>query len=187
MELGLSGRVALVMGAAERGIGYACAEALAREGARVAICSRRPEAIEAAASELRAAVPNAGVLAVSGDATRPDDVDRLLQTVVERFGHVEVLVNSVGLGFRGSLFDLADEAWQQSLEANLLQAVRLARGLLPPMLANGWGRVIHIAAVSGRQPTEHQMVANTTKAALMSFTKSLSTEVAASGVTVNCV
>jgi 3-oxoacyl-[acyl-carrier protein] reductase len=187
MDLGLRGRVALVTGAAGHGIGYACAEVLAREGARVAICSRRPDAIAAAGDWVRAAVPGAEVLAVPADVTRQADVERLLEQTRQSFGTVEILVNSAGRGMRGGMFDVGDEVWQESLEVNLMQIVRLSRLVLPPMLAAGWGRIINIGASSGRQPSEGQIASNVAKAGLMNFTKSLSTEIAARGVTVNTV
>lgn len=186
MDFGLKGRVALVTGGSE-GIGRAVARELAREGARTAICGRRVEAVESAAAALRDEVSGSEILAVAADLTRADDVERLAEAVRSAFGPVEVLVNAVGRGHRAPLESVSDAAWQENLDLNLLSAVRITRRLLPAMIEAGWGRIIHVAAVSGRQPSLGQLVSNVSKAALINFAKSLSNEIAASGVTVNVV
>lgn len=186
VELGLRGRVALVAGGSQ-GIGRAAALELAREGARVAICGRREDAVQQAASSIGAALPGTEVLAVSADVTHADDLERLASTVLDRFGPVEVLVNAVGHGYRKPFSDLTDADWQASYDVNLLSAVRLTRRVLPGMLDAGWGRVVNVAAVSGRQPTPGQIASNASKAALLNVTKSLSNDAAERGVTVNAV
>ena len=105
----------------------------------------------------------------------------LANGVAERYGPVEVLVNAVGHGHRAPVAELSQEAWREVLDVNLLATARITRRLLPAMLEAGWGRVINVAAVSGRQPTP------VAKAALINFTKSLADEVAQQGVTVNAV
>jgi 3-oxoacyl-[acyl-carrier protein] reductase len=186
MDLGLRGRVALVTGASE-GIGRAIARELLREGARVAICGRRADVLDAAADGLRHELPAAEVLAIAADVTLAEDVERLANGVAERYGPVEVLVNAVGHGHRAPFAELSEEAWREVLDVNLLATARITRRLLPAMLEAGWGRVINVAAVSGRQPTPGQMASNVAKAALINFTKSLADEVAQQGVTVNAV
>ena len=186
MDLGLRGRAAVVTGGSE-GIGRAVALELLREGARVAVCGRRPDVLAAAAAGLREQAPGAEVLAISGDMTVAEDVERLVGAVGERFGPVQVLVNGVGHGHRAPFERLSEADWRDVLDVNLLTTVRVTRRLLPGMLEAGWGRVINVAAVSGRQPTAGQMASNVAKAALINFTKSLADEVAVRGVTVNAV
>jgi 3-oxoacyl-[acyl-carrier protein] reductase len=186
MDLGLRGRVALVTGGSE-GIGRAVAIELAREGARTAICGRRQEALESAAAALRGAVPGCEVVEVAADLTRSEEVERLAESVSATLGPVEVLVNAVGRGHRALLESVSDDDWRENLDLNLLSAVRITRRLLPAMIEAGWGRIIHVAAVSGRQPSLGQLVSNVSKGALINFAKSLSNETAGSGVTVNVI
>ena len=188
MDLGLAGRVAAVTGASE-GIGLAIARELVREGAIVAICGRRAEVLEEAMHGLRAEAPagDGAVLAVPADMTVDGDVERLVRTVERQLGSVQVLVNTVGHGHRAAFADLSERDWEEVLQVNLLATIRITRRLLPAMIAAGWGRVINVAAVSGRQPTLGQIGSNVAKAALINLTKSLADEVAQSGVTVNAV
>lgn len=186
MDLGLRGRVALVTGASQ-GIGRAVALELAREGARVAFCGRRAEVLAEAEAALRALDPQADVLAVTADVSFPDQVERLVAAVAERLGPVEVLVNAVGHGYAARFEVLSEDAWSEALNANLLSATRVSQRVLPAMREAGWGRIVNVSAVSGRQPTLGQLASNAAKAALISFTKSLSAEVAEQGITVNTV
>lgn len=186
MDLGLRGRVALVTGASQ-GIGGAVALELAREGARVAFCGRRVETLAAAEAALRERVPEADVLALPADVTRPEQVEALVAAVAERLGQVEVLVNAVGHGVAARFPALSEDAWSEALNANLLSATRVTQRVLPAMQVAGWGRIVNVSAVSGRQPTLGQVASNAAKAALISFTKSLSAEVAEQGITVNTV
>jgi len=186
MELGLAGRVSLVTGGSE-GIGLATASELARQGARVAVCARRPLVLQAAVAAMQGAAPGATIIGVPADMNRPEEVEQLIDAVTAELGAIQILVNTVGGRVPGHFGELTDANFREALEGCLLTAVWPIRRVLPSMVASGWGRIINVAAVSGRQPTEAQLATNAGKAALINFTKSLSTEVATSGVTVNSV
>ncbi len=184
MDLGLRGQVVLITGAS-RGLGRACAVAFAAEGARLALCARGEADLRAAVTAATKAGGEAS--AVVGDVTRADDVRRLLDEVVGRYGRVDVLVNNAGGGLARPFVDVDDDAWRASVELNLLGAVRLTRALVPVMRAQGGGRVVNIAAASGRTPRLGQVASNASKAALINLTESLAGELAADGIRVNAV
>jgi 3-oxoacyl-[acyl-carrier protein] reductase len=154
MDLGLRGKTAIVA-AASRGLGEAVAVALAREGANVVMFSRSATAIEAAAREVQdAANGSAQVVGIAADATSLPDLERVVQTAVERFGGVDILYNNAG-GPKPGMFDtLSDEDWQSAFELNLLSAIRLTRLCLPHMKARKWGRVITGTSSSVKQPLQ---------------------------------
>ncbi|HEX4941619.1 MAG TPA: SDR family NAD(P)-dependent oxidoreductase, partial [Actinomycetota bacterium] len=134
MDLGLEGKVALVT-AASKGLGRASAAALVAEGAMVAVNSRDPERIHAAAAQL-----GSDVLALPDDVTDPDAPARLVEATVERFGGLHVLVANAGGPPKGRAVDLDDTTLRAALEANLLTSIRLVRAALPHLRSAGWGR-----------------------------------------------
>jgi 3-oxoacyl-[acyl-carrier protein] reductase len=185
MELGLSGRVALVA-AASGGIGYASALELAREGARVLICSRDEGRVREAAERITS---ETGVEAtgVAADVTSDDDVERFVNTALDAAGRVDVLVTNAG-GSPGSTFDETGlDAYRRAFELNALSAIRLARLALPVMRERGWGRIINVTSISVKQPITGLLLSNTVRAGLTGWAKTLSNEVAPDGVTVNNV
>jgi 3-oxoacyl-[acyl-carrier protein] reductase len=177
--------VALVA-AASGGIGYASARELAREGARVVLCSR-DEGRARAAAERIAAEAGAEVFGAAADVTSDDDVERLVASARERFGPVDICVTNAG-GSPGSTFDETDlEMYRRAFDLNALSAVRLARAVVPAMRERRWGRVINVTSISVKQPIEGLLLSNTVRAGLTGWAKTLSNEVAAEGVTVNNV
>src|SRR5919205_1300658 len=185
MELGLKGRVALVA-AASGGIGYASASELAREGARVFICSRDEGRVREAASRLMSET-GAEVTGVAADVTSDADADAFVNAALEASGRVDVLVTNAG-GSPGSTFEEAElEAYRRAFELNALSAIRLARLVVPSMRERGWGRVINVTSISVKQPIAGLLLSNTVRAGLTGWAKTLSNEVAADGVTVNNV
>jgi 3-oxoacyl-[acyl-carrier protein] reductase len=185
MELGLEGKVALVTGAS-KGIGKAIADALAAEGCRVVLCARGEEELEAAAEEIRAAGGDA--YAIAADMSEANEINKLAEEIVSRFGSVDILVNNAGgIGSPSPFEELSDEDWIGVLELNLLSAVRLTRDVLPHMRERGWGRIINIASESGIQPDPFMPHYNASKAALINLTKSLSKAYAEDGILVNAV
>jgi len=172
MRLGLDGRVAVVTGAG-RGIGRAVAAALVDEGADVLAVSRT-------------AGEGPGV-PFALDVCSPDVGDRIVDACLERFGRLDVLVNNAG-GAEPVRFDeLGEDDWVQAFELNLFAAVRVTRACVPVMRASGWGRVVHVASVSGREPDAAFAPYSAAKAALMNFSTSLSQACAADGVLSSCV
>jgi 3-oxoacyl-[acyl-carrier protein] reductase len=185
MELGLSGRVALVA-AASGGIGYASALELAREGAHVIICSRDEGRIREAAEKIGAET-GADVSGVRADVTRDEDAARFVDEARERAGRVDILVTNAG-GSPGSTFAETElEMYRQAFELNTLSAIRLARLVVPSMRERKWGRVVNVTSISVKQPITGLLLSNTVRASLTGWAKTLSNEVAGDGVTVNNV
>jgi NAD(P)-dependent dehydrogenase (short-subunit alcohol dehydrogenase family) len=179
MDLHLQDQVAVVTGAS-RGIGLAVVEALVEEGVRVIAGARSSSA------ELDALAKTGQVQVVRVDLTRPADAAALVAAAGER---IDVLVNNVGSAPArpGGFLSVTDEEWQQTLELNLLAAVRVTRHALPVMLAAGRGSIINICSVNAVLPDPSVIDYCAAKAALANFSKALSKEVGPRGVRVNTV
>lgn len=184
MDLGLEGRTALVTGASD-GIGLAVAGTLAAEGAKVIINARGRERLEAAAAELRAAGGN--VRAVAADLSVAAEVEALVRDVRDVEGDPDVLIANAGGPPKGLPSTLSDEQWRQAYELTLMSLVRLARAVLPAMRRRRWGRIVTITSLSVREPITDLTLSNAMRSGLTAYAKSLATEVAADGVTVNNV
>ena len=183
MDLGLTGRVALVNGASQ-GIGFGIAHTLAAEGARVAIAARREPALKAAAERIRDET-GADVIAIQGDVRKADDCSRLVAQAVEQFGSLHILVNNDGAPPLGALLDFDDEAWRKAVEQNLMSVVRLVRAAVPHFKLAGGGSILNIAALSMLQPMPGFGLSVATWAAVMGFAKTMSIELASDGITIN--
>ena len=177
MDLGLEGKVALVSGAG-RGIGLAIARALAAEGAKVALVARTAET-------LREAAAGVGEAVLADLATEAGCAAAVRETEA-RLGPIEVLVNNLGGRAGASWADTGVAELDAAMATNLYPAVRLSAAVLPGMRDRGWGRIVVVSSVFGREAGGAPAY-NATKAAEISFTTSLAREVAAGGVTVNCV
>lgn len=185
VDLGLDGRVALVMGAS-RGIGRGIAAALAGEGARVAIASRDAERIEAAAAELR---DQTGAEVV-GIAAHTEDLDRLAALpaeVSERLGPIEVLVANTGGPPPGGAHDHPLEEWERAYRSLVLAPRVLVGAVLPGMREGGWGRIVNVGSTSTEAPIPGLALSNAHRMAAVGYFKTLAREVAGDGVTVNTV
>ncbi|HYY42858.1 MAG TPA: SDR family NAD(P)-dependent oxidoreductase, partial [Pyrinomonadaceae bacterium] len=183
MDLGLSNRVALVA-AASQGLGFAAALELAREGARVFLCSRDEARATEAAAQITAATGTRCV-GVRADVTSAADVALFVAQAEEQAGRVDVLVTNSG-GSPDTEFATTDlDLYRQAFELNALSAIRLAQLVVPGMRARRWGRVINITSISVKQPITGLLLSNTVRAGLTGWAKTLSNEVAAEGVTVN--
>lgn len=180
MDLGLSGRLALVTGAS-RGIGRAIAAGLAAEGARVILVSRDPGKLQLAAQLVGAEGW------VAGNLSKGDEVERLEEEVRRRFGDPEILIANSGGPPAGMAVEMDAAGWSRGCEETLMPAVRLSRAFLPAMRQRGWGRIVHVTSVSVKQPVPNLVLSNAFRAAVTGFARTLATEVAAEGVTVNNV
>ena len=185
MDLGIEGRVALLTGAS-RGIGYACATALAAEGVRVAICARGRAAVEAAARDI-AAETGGDVTAFVADVARSQDVVRLLSEVAEAMGGVDILLANNGGPPRGGFDALNDDHWQEGFDVTMMSTVRLIRGVLPGMRERQWGRVLSVVSSSVRQPVDRLELSNALRPGIVGLFKSLAVTMGKDNVLFNCV
>ena len=183
MDLALGGRVALVA-AASRGLGRAIAEELAAEGAAVVMCARDPEALERARSEI-AQRNGADVHAVVADVSTQAGTDTVAAEALARFGKVDVLVTNAGGPPSGPFEAHGWDAWERAVQLTLRSAVELTRLVLPGMKDRRWGRVINVTSITVKQPVDGLMLSNSIRAAVTGFARTLATEVAPFGVTVN--
>ncbi|MFJ9821231.1 SDR family NAD(P)-dependent oxidoreductase [Streptomyces sp. NPDC101151] len=179
-------QVALITGGTS-GIGLAVAETLASRGLKVFICSRNPETVQETAGKLRSNGYEAD--GVAADVRRPDDVKRLVGAAVERYGHVDVLVNNAGRSGGGVTAELADELWYDVIDTNLNSVFLMTREVLKSgkLLERGWGRIINIASTGGKQGVVLAAPYSASKHGVIGFTKALGLELAKTGVTVNAV
>jgi 3-oxoacyl-[acyl-carrier protein] reductase len=182
MDLGIGDRVALVA-AASRGLGRGAAEALAAEGAHVAICGRDRGSLAEAAEALRAS--GAQVLAIEADVTDPEAPARLVGETVERFGRLDILVANAGGPPPGAALEISVEQIEAALNANLLTSVRLVQAALPHLRAGGWGRICCITSHSIVQPIPRLALSNTARTGLWAWAKTAAHDLAGSGVTLN--
>ena len=185
MDLGLKDRVAIVA-AASRGIGFACALELAREGARVFLCSRDAQKASEAAKTIHEQT-GSDAAGIACDVTRNDQAEAFINLALERAGQIDICVTNAG-GPPAKVFAETDlDVFRHAFELNALSAIRFARLVLPGMLERKWGRIINITSVSVKQPIDGLLLSNTVRAGLTGWAKTVSNEVAATGVTVNNV
>jgi NAD(P)-dependent dehydrogenase (short-subunit alcohol dehydrogenase family) len=184
LDLGLKGKVAIVTGGSD-GIGRATAIRLAQEGARVAICARRPEPLEKVANEIRSSGGDA--FAQAADVSKADDVERFIKAVAAHYGRIDILVNNAGSSVRGPFESVPDEKWKADIELKVFGAIRTCRLAVPYMKKQGGGRIVNITTVGGKQPGAASGPTSVSRAAGLALTKGLSKEYAADNILVNTV
>jgi 3-oxoacyl-[acyl-carrier protein] reductase len=185
VDLGLAGKTAVVA-ASSKGLGKACALALAAEGARVTICARTEVDLAAAAAEIRAET-GAEVLAVPADLATASGVESVVAATIAEFGGVDVLVTNSGGPPRGTFADFSDEDWVAAFELVTLGFVRLVRAVLPHMRARRWGRIIGIQSTSVKQPVASIDLSNGTRPGIAGLVKAMAPGLARDGITINLV
>jgi 3-oxoacyl-[acyl-carrier protein] reductase len=179
MELGLRGRTAIVCGASS-GLGLASAEALAAEGANVAMFARRRDILERDADRI-------GALAVRGDVTNAADLDRLVTKTVEAFGGIDIVVWNSGGPPAGPASEITDLQLESAFELLLQPAVRLVRLALPHIRKSEAGRIVFITSITVKEPTPHLALSNAFRPGLTGWAKTLARELGPEAITVNCV
>ncbi|HEY8192948.1 MAG TPA: SDR family oxidoreductase [Gaiellaceae bacterium] len=179
MDLGLSGRTAIVCGASQ-GMGLAIAEAFAQEGMNVAMFARRRKVLETEAERL-------GALAIQGDVTNPQDCERLVKSTVDAFGGVDVLVNNSGGPPRGPALELDDENLEASVALLLVSAVRLTNLCLPHLRQSPAGRVVNIESSTVKEPADNLALSNAVRPGVVGWAKTLSREIGPDGITINTI
>lgn len=185
MDLQLQGKSVLVSGSS-RGIGRAIAVAFLEEGAKVTLTGRTASSLADAEADLGPRHVGS-VCSYCGDLTQGDGIHGALQLSASRWGALDILIANLGTGRGTTGWAAADDEWQQLLEANFLAGMRLARAVLPSMLAKGSGSIVFISSIAGRESLPAPLAYSAAKMALLSLTKNLAREVAAQGVRVNAV
>jgi 3-oxoacyl-[acyl-carrier protein] reductase len=184
MHLDLNNRVAMVA-ASSKGLGRAVAEALAREGCRLSICSRSLPSLEPA----RQAIESMGaeVLAVACDVAEAASLERWFNATVDRFGQVDILVTNTGGPPAAPFLALDEGQWRTGIEGTLMNVVRLCKLVIPDMQKRKWGRIIHLTSLVAKQPVELLTISSTLRAGLSALTKTLGDQVAKDNILVNAV
>lgn len=184
MDLGIAGKCALVTGAS-KGLGKAIAEELAKEGANVSICARGAVELEQTAQALRAY--GVKVTAIQADVAKTEEVERVIDETIAALGRIDILINNAGTAWLDHTLTTTDEQWQYCMEINLYSAVRFTRSVVPYMRKQGGGRIINISTAGAHTPPKILPDYDSAKAAMLTFSKAMSFELAPDGILVNCV
>ena len=185
MELGLRDKVVIVTGAT-RGIGQDIALGFAEEGARVAICARTQKDLDATSREISQAT-GATVIGVSVDLSKRGEPERLVSTVVEKLGRLDVLVNSAGVAPGGNIEELSDDDWERGIQLKLLGLIRCTRAAIPVMRRQGGGRIVNVVGNDGVKCAYWEIVPAVCCAAEQIFTATMAEEYGPEGIYVNSV
>lgn len=185
MDFMLKNRVAAVA-AASKGLGKATALELAKEGARLAICSRNTERVQNTADEIRQLV-GAEILSVTADLSTKAGCEHFIAETIGHFGQLDILVTNAGGPPSGPAIGINDDQWEFAIQQNLLSTVRMVYAALPHILKSDQGRIIAITSVSAKQPLENLVLSNATRAGVLGFIKSLANELGHTGVTFNAI
>ena len=183
-QIYLKGRNAVVTGGAQ-GIGYAVAERLLASGARVALWDRDQALAEKAAASLS---PNGSVIAVNVDQSNPAQVEAAAQQTLAAFGTIDILVNNAGIaGPNHPVADYPIESWEQVINIDLNGVFYCCRAVVPSMKQNGYGRILNVASIAGKEGNPNASAYSAAKAGVIALTKSLGKELAGQNIAVNCV
>lgn len=172
--------------AASRGLGYACAQALAREGCHLVICSRDEARVRAAASRI-AAETGARVHPVVADVAAEESARRLVDTAANALGGLDIVVHNAGGPPAGDFLQISEQQWARAFEQNLMSFVRIAAASVPELRKSGGGRLLTIASSSLKQPLPHLVLSNAFRAAIWGLAKTLSRELAPDNILVNVI
>ncbi|NJL45569.1 MAG: SDR family oxidoreductase, partial [Leptolyngbyaceae cyanobacterium SM2_3_12] len=184
MEFGIKGKVALITGG-DSGMGQATAKLLADEGVKIALLDKTSDQLEETLSKIQTI---GEAFAVQADLRDPKQVEAAKQKIVDHYGTVDILVNCAGItGATKEFLELSDEDWWESLDVDLMAAVRVCRAFIPLMRQSGWGRVVLIASEDAVQPYTDEMPYCAAKAGVLNLAKNLSKAYAKDGVLVNSV
>jgi NAD(P)-dependent dehydrogenase (short-subunit alcohol dehydrogenase family) len=180
----LKGRTAVVTGGG-RGIGYAIALRLLASGASVALWDVDAKALDEAVASLR----HAGrILTAVVDVTHEAGIAKAVEELIGDWGRIDILINNAGIaGGNGLLWELEPAVWRRVVEVNLIGPYLICRTVVPHMVAAGYGRIVNIASIAGKEGNPNASHYSASKAGLIALTKSLGKELATTGVLVNCV
>ncbi|HTD89464.1 MAG TPA: SDR family oxidoreductase [Burkholderiales bacterium] len=184
MELGLKNKVVAVTGGSE-GIGRAVVQRFVAEGAKVAFCARRQEALDKLADEMRKA--GADVMCMTADASKAGEMEAFIEATVKHFGRIDVVVNNAGGSGQVAFASVLDDVWQNDINIKVFAQIRTSRAAIPHMKKQGGGRIINLNMVGAKQPGAAMFPTTVSRAAGLALTKGLSKEVAADNILVNAV
>ena len=185
MDLGLSDKVAIITGGSD-GIGKAAALSMAQEGASVVIVARRPDVLEEAAQDIKAAT-GGQVLPISADVTDPDSARSIVERTLNQYGRLDILVNNAGTSMAKAFEEVSHEDWEFDFELKVWGAVRLIQESIPEMRKVGGGRIINVTNLGGRTPGPASMPTSISRAAGIAITKGLSKDLAKDNILVSTV
>ena len=185
MDLQLKNKVAVITGGSV-GIGLAVAEALAQEGAHLVLCARDLERLQKETERIQESF-DVKVMGVQADVSKAQDIDLLVTLIKEDFGGTDILINNAGTGSNETIANAPDEKWQYYWDLHVMAAVRLSRALAPLMKERGGGVILNNASICAKQPLYYEPIYNTTKAALVMFSKCLANELIPDNIRVNTV
>ncbi|MEC9308837.1 MAG: SDR family oxidoreductase [Chloroflexota bacterium] len=185
MDLELKGKVAII-GGASQGLGKACADVLAEEGARIVICSRTKDTLDKTAEEIRDST-GADVLAFAGDLEDHDTIKQLISTTVSHYGQLDIMVNNSGGPPLARSSSATEEQWETAVQRSLFFFARMSREAIPHLKAQGSGRIINILASTVYQPIPNLALSGATRMGVIAFAKSLADEVGRDGILINNV
>jgi 3-oxoacyl-[acyl-carrier protein] reductase len=183
MDLLLNGKVALVC-ASGAGIGKSIATSLAEEGVHVSIFSRTQNAIEATAKEI-SAIAKGKVIYNTCNLARPDEISRVYKDTVTQLGPIDILINNQGGPAPGNLDDVSEDQIEDAITTNIRSVFQLTKLCLPSMKKRKFGRIVNILSISAKEPLPGMLLSNTVRPAILGFAKTLATEYAPFGVTIN--
>jgi 3-oxoacyl-[acyl-carrier protein] reductase len=185
VDLGLKSRVAMIA-ASSKGLGRAVALELAKEGARIAMCSRHRDQVRLAAESIHTET-GAEVYYEQCDVTRPEQVHSFVGNILSRFGNIHILITNAGGPPSGLFAGLRPPDWSAAFQLNLMSVIHLCAEVIPHMQRNLWGRIINITSISVKQPIDGLMLSNSIRSAVIGFAKTLSNEMAPYNILVNNV
>jgi NAD(P)-dependent dehydrogenase (short-subunit alcohol dehydrogenase family) len=186
MDLGLKGKVAVIMGGTS-GVGLKAAEMFLQEGAKVAVCGRNQERKEKAYDHLLQYGTKESIYASTCDVTNKNDVYTFINDTATHFDGIDILVNAAGQSVMGYFFDVTDEQWEQQIQLKYFAIIHAVRAVHPHLVKKGGGRIININATLAKEPERHMIATAATRAGLLNLSKTLSQELAPDNILVNSV
>lgn len=185
MDLGLKGKAVLVL-ASSKGLGRATALQFASEGARVMLTSRNEQELKRTAEDIQQQTGQE-VHYIQADVSQGEDIKRLVDATIQRFGTIDVLVNNAGGPPAGKFEDFQDEDWYKAFDLNLLSYIRAIREVLPVMKKQQSGRIVNITSSSIKQPIDNLLLSNTLRLGVVGLAKTLALELAQDNILINTV
>ncbi|MCK9579556.1 MAG: SDR family oxidoreductase [Methanoregula sp.] len=185
MKTDIANRCALITGAS-KGMGKAIAHGLAREGVDICIVARNEETLASTAKDIESET-GVRVFWKTGDVSKPSDIRDIFNFACEKLGKVDILLNNAGGPKPGNLLSLSEDDWSAAIDQTLRSVIRLTTLAVPGMMERKWGRIITITSTVAKEPSATMVLSATTRAGVTAFTKSLSSDLAPQGITVNTV